>query len=208
MNNGRGSSTTGVWWVKHWAVMDGWGPTASPPPSHLPSASGLPHPETQNAWSRQPLLISGSATALSSSALLQHIPLDDLASWRDFCLLFVCLSLAFACLCFASHLHWSQALLWPCIGRTWLQACSLLPLMLQTTRMRWIHVSWISSQFPRGCVFQFVQMNSRVYNHTVYYKSDNWFSNCKIVLCSMCPYLISHLNHWQTLMIILFLYLF
>lgn len=48
MNNGMGSSTTGVWWVKHRTMMDGSLLHILHPSLPYRSTSGLPHPETQN----------------------------------------------------------------------------------------------------------------------------------------------------------------
>ena len=61
------------------------------------------------------------------------------------------------------------------------------------------HELAFSSAAPEAAFTQFGPMNSLEYNHTVYLKkkSDNRFSSCKIVLCCMCPCLISYLNHQQ-----------
>lgn len=108
--------------------------------------------------------------SLSPPALPQHIPLQDLASWRDFCLLFVCLFSAFVLLLAATF----EVICKPALT---FQRQDTIPLSLtlnaKTSRMRWRDVSWSSAQFPRGCVFQFVPMNSLVCNHTVYYRCDN-----------------------------------
>lgn len=57
------------------------------------------------------------------------------------------------------------------------------------------HQQYSVMSLPSGCTFQFVPIKSLAYNHTVYYRSDNWFSIYKVVMCCVNPYLISHLNH-------------
>lgn len=157
-----GESNTWPWWMAKGPLL--------PPPPHLPSTSGLPHPKTQNTCPDITSINLWKCYGSSPPALSQHIPLDDLASWRDF---FCCLPLGFGCLCFASFSRTLEVVCEPALTfqrQDPTQACSLLALTLKP--QGWYGHMWagflLSS--PRGCVFKFVPMNSLVCNHTAYYK--------------------------------------
>lgn len=88
MNNGRGGSTTGVWRVKHWAMMDGQGSAAANlTPPHCRRPSALTHRLSTSP--EHPEHVCGLPSAAPSERPRRSSTSSNLTFRRDCC--FTCL---------------------------------------------------------------------------------------------------------------------
>lgn len=149
MNNGRSSTTTSIWWVKHLAMMDGWGPVLVPHSSTIHVRYTAP--QNPKHTSKQKLYLSLNVRLLESSAQAFAIQFT-----RGICFylpVLFCFFLAFSLLSSLSKTFEAMSKSAKTFFKdgTWLKAAL----------WDWI-VTWSP---PGGCVFEFRPHSSLVCNH-------------------------------------------
>lgn len=172
MNNGRRSTTTGIWWVKHLAMMDGWGPVLVPRSTTIHVSYTAP--QKPKHMSKQKHYLSPKVQLLESSA--QAFAIQFLGG--DL-LLFACFGLfswLFFCCCLLS---WRP--LKPQTSLPWLLS-KMGPDSKTETEF------WPEVFLEAACL----NLGHAAHWFATKLLWDNWFFFDKVVLHFMCPYLIFH----------------